>query len=296
LSIIIVHLNGGLGNQMFQYAAGRALSLRNGVPLKVDLSTFEASGRRRYELEAFRVQAAPATGADLDRFGVGAKIRARATNLLPRLLQMRAPRGEWPVYREPHFHFDPRGAALQAPHYLEGYWQSEKYFLEHADTLRREFIPRTPLEPENATLAAQIDAVNAVSLHVRRGDYISDPATRRYHGICSPDYYRSAVDYVGRRIEAPHLFLFSDDPGWTQQNLKFPLPTTVVTGNFPGRGYRDLQLMARCDHHIVANSSFSWWGAWLNAGSQKIVVAPSRWFDSAGHNTRDLIPESWVRI
>ena len=284
---------------MFQYAAGRALSLRNGVPLKVDLSTFETSRRRRYELEAFRVCAAPATGADLGQFGFGAKVGASAPNHLSRMLQrlrIRERRGEWPIYREPHFHFDPRGTALQAPHYLEGYWQSEKYFLDHADTVRREFVPRAPLDPENAALAAQIDAVNAISLHVRRGDYVSDPTTRRYHGTCALDYYRSAVDYVGHRVEAPHLFLFSDDPEWTRQNLEFPFPTTVVTANLPDRGYRDMQLMARCNHHIVANSSFSWWGAWLSPGGQKIVVAPSRWFNSASNDTRDLIPESWVRI
>ena len=137
---------------------------------------------------------------------------------------------------------------------------------------------------------------NAVSLHVRRGDYVSDPATNRFHGTCSPDYYRQAVDYVIGRAGVPHLFVFSDDQEWTRANLQFAVPRRSSSANPPDCGYRDMQLMARCRHHIIANSSFSWWGAWLNPSPEKIVVAPKQWFSSPRNDTRDLVPPNWVRM
>ena len=145
-------------------------------------------------------------------------------------------------------------------------------------------------------LVRRIDAVNAVSLHVRRGDYVDNPSTNRWHGICSLDYYQRALDYIGFHAEAPHLFVFSDDQKWTRANLRFAAATTFVEINPPDRGYRDMSLMARCRHHIIANSSFSWWGAWLNPSHEKIVVAPKQWFSAARNDTRDLIPPGWVRL
>jgi hypothetical protein len=186
--------------------------------------------------------------------------------------------------------------ALQAPVYLDGYWQSERYFSDIAGVLRQEFTAEAPLDRENEALAAGIAAVNAVSLHVRRGDYVDDPTTNRFHGICAPDYYQRAVDFVASRVEAPRLFVFSDDLQWTRANLRFSVPMTFVDANPPDCGYRDMRLMTRCRHHIVANSSFSWWGAWLNPSREKIVVAPCRWFGASRNDTSDLIPPNWVRL
>jgi hypothetical protein len=131
---------------------------------------------------------------------------------------------------------------------------------------------------------------------VRRGDYVSEPDVSRYHGICPPDYYRSAVDYIAQRVPDIHLFVFSDDQDWVRDNLRFGPPTTLVAANSPDRGFRDMRLMTLCRHHIVANSSFSWWGAWLNPATDKIVVAPQQWFSASSNDTRDLIPPSWVRF
>jgi hypothetical protein len=295
---VIVRLIGGLGNQMFQYATARAVSLRCGAPLMLDVSGFDhfKGTSRRYELNDFPIQAALAKECDLALFGLKASPHLKWLYRLKSTLQLGRRHRTWPIHREPHFHFDAKVAALHAPIYLDGYWQSEKYFLPYADILRREFSPALPLERENAAFAAAIDAVNAISLHVRRGDYVADPATNRFHGLCSLDYYRRAVDYIKARVEAPHLFIFSDDRDWTRNHLRFELPTTFVDANPPDRGYRDMQLMARCRHHIVANSSFSWWGAWLNASQEKIVIAPRRWFASDANDTRDLIPETWVKL
>jgi hypothetical protein len=286
---------------MFQYAAGLALALRRGAEVKVDLSWFCQYGRdtrRQFELSAFPVSAGVATPQDLINFGrtrPSPRWRVQVTHLLSRL--PRAWRGrDQAGYRERHFHFDPQVLDLEPPVYLEGYWQSEKYFVDFAEAVRKEFTPRKPLEPENAAIAAQIDGVNAVALHVRRGDYVLNPTTNRYHGTCEAQYYSNAVEYVARRVAEPHLFVFSDDPQWGRSNLHFTIPTTFVDVNSPLRGYRDMQLMAHCRHHIVANSSFSWWGAWLGAWRQKIVVAPERWFNDGSIDTRDLVPESWVRL
>ena len=299
MSVVIARLIGGLGNQMFQYATGRALALRREATLKLDVTGFAGAGahtKRRFELDCFSIHGSAASDADLAQFGRAAKLESSPLDRVLRRLRIERAKGAWPIYREPHFQFDPAVPELQAPIYLDGYWQSERYFSDIAGVLREEFSAMAPLDPENKALAAGIDAVNAVSLHVRRGDYISDPATNRFHGICSPDYYQRAVDYIAARAGVPHLFVFSDDQQWTRGNLHFAVPMTFVGANPPDCGYRDMQLMARCRHHIIANSSFSWWGAWLNSSREKIVVAPRQWFGACDNDTRDLIPPNWVRL
>jgi Glycosyl transferase family 11 len=294
--LVVIRLIGGLGNQMFQYATGRALAWRRESGLKLDVTGFAAVGghaKRRYELDSFAIHGSVASDVDLARFGRTGKPRFDGGL---RWLRIGKADDTWPIYCEPHFQFDPAVPELQAPIYLDGYWQSERYFSEIAEVLRQEFTAKAPLDRENEVLAAGIDAVNAVSLHVRRGDYVSDPTTNRYHGTCSPDYYRHAVDFVASRVEAPHLFVFSDDQQWTRANLRFSVPMTFVDANPPDCGYRDMRLMARCRHHIVANSSFSWWGAWLNPSREKIVVAPRRWFGTSSNDTSDLLPPNWVRL
>jgi hypothetical protein len=299
VSLVITRLIGGLGNQMFQYATGRALALRRGAALKLDLSGFGAVGvhtKRRYELDSFPIHASAASEGDLAQFDLAGKSRSPRLDRVLRLLRFNKGADAWPTYREPHFHFDPAVAELRAPVYLDGYWQSERYFSDIAGVLRQEFTATAPSDPGNAALAEGIDSVGAVSLHVRRGDYVSDPATNRFHGICSPDYYQRAVDYIAALVGTPHLFVFSDDPQWSRANLRFAVPMTIVDANPPEHGYRDMRLMARCRHHIVANSSFSWWGAWLNPSREKIIVAPRQWFAASGNDTRDLVPPNWVRL
>jgi hypothetical protein len=299
VSLVITRLIGGLGNQMFQYAAGRAIALRRDAVLKLDITGFGAVGthtRRRYELDVLSIHASAASAADLAQFGRTGKPRSpRLDRLLGRLGIGRL-NGDGMTYREPHFHYDPKVAKLPVPVYLDGYWQSEKYFSDIGGMLRQEFAAKVPVDRENEILGAKIDAVNAVSLHVRRGDYITNPATNRFHGVCSPDYYQGAVDYIVGRAARPHLFVFSDDREWTCANMRFSVPTTFVDLNPPDCGYRDMQLMARCRHHIAANSSFSWWGAWLNPSTEKIVVVPKHWFRDSRNDARDLIPPNWVKL
>jgi hypothetical protein len=141
-----------------------------------------------------------------------------------------------------------------------------------------------------------IKQTTSVSLHVRRGDYVTNTTTAQFHGTCSLAYYHAAVDYIAAQVSDPHFFVFSDDLDWVAKNLPILHLTTLVDVNGPDRGVADMSLMTACQHHIIANSSFSWWGAWLNPSTRKIVVAPKRWFNQVGHDTRDLLPESWVKL
>ena len=286
--MVVTRLTGGLGNQMFQYAAARALALRNGTELKIDTHFYARQHLRRYELHVYPVSCSFVTDDELFRFGIrNAKKRRFYHSFVYR---------NWKVVKERHFHFDPTIKLLNSPVYLAGYWQSERYFHEVADILRTEFCPSNSLEPHNARIAADIEAVNAVSVHVRRGDYVTNERNNRLFGTCSLDYYRRAAEFVAERVDTPHFFVFCDEAQWARTHLGFEFPTTHVIGNSFEFGFRDLQLMSWCRHHIIANSSFSWWGAWLNASPDKIVVAPRAWFNELQHNTQDLIPEAWVRM
>ncbi len=292
---IITRLIGGLGNQLFQYAAARALALRHGTTVKLDLTGFESYGLRRYELGSYPIAATIAAPEE-----IAAISAPPPAGLIGRLAaRLKGPKPGH--YREPHFHYDPGLAAQALPLYMDGYWQSERYFADAAATLRRELTPHAPLEPENARIAdmiqgAVIRGATAVSLHVRRGDYVTNAHTNAYHGVCSLDYYRAAVAHVTATCPDAHFFVFSDDHGWTRDNLTTGRPTTFVEANPADRGFRDMQLMAMCRHHIIANSSFSWWGAWLNPAPDKIVVAPARWFAADDKDTSDLVPKAWVRL
>lgn len=298
--MIIVRLSGGLGNQMFQYAAGLRLARLHGSELKLDTSLFDTPAPvdtpRRFELGCFRISASRATREERRACR---ELGAWKVTPLFRLLQRC---GRYPsssglcYYRELRFGFDGRLAALPDNVCLEGFWQSEKYFSDIRDIVRREFTPLVNMEGINARLAERISSTDSVSLHIRRGDYVSNPAAMSYHGTCSMEYYARALELIGRQVERPHLFIFSDDPAWAAANLKSGMPTTFVDNNGVDSCQDDLELMRRCRHNIIANSSFSWWGAWLNEHRDKTVIAPRRWFRETGVDTRDLIPEGWLRL
>jgi hypothetical protein len=213
-----------------------------------------------------------------------------------------------PYYRRAVFsgttvnHYDP--AILKTPTdvYLQGYFQSERYFLEVQDVIRSEFTIRYEQDPQSQEIAVQIAETQSVSLHVRRGDYVSDATIRQIHHVCDLDYYQRCARLMAEQVTDPHFFVFTDDPDWVLENLCLDWPTTVVNHNGVERDYEDLRLMSACQHNIIANSSFSWWGAWLNAHPGKIVLAPQRWYnrppndDPRNLDTRDLLPDGWMRI
>lgn len=293
--MIIVKLMGGLGNQMFQYAAARCLSKRHGTQLKLDVSFFEGeqSGntKRRFELDNLCITAAKAS-----RWEVITQRNCKFENQLENALVSLYQRvvGHT-VYCEKSFNYDHQLLTLPDNVYLEGYWQSEHYFAEIKEVIRKEFSVRTPLTGRNRELAEEIRSVNAVSLHVRRGDYVLDAKTSAMHEVCDLGYYRRAEERVVQTLKHPHFFIFSDDPEWAEENLKLGGAVVYVSHNVD-EAHEDLRLMSLCRHHIIANSSFSWWGAWLAPLPYKLVIAPKRWFRDPVIDTSDLIPSSWLRI
>jgi len=290
--MVIVRLIGGLGNQLFQYALGRALAASRSTTLKLDITDYETYKVQAYALRDFNVAESFATRNEIRRLRGGGWMARQPSRRLHRLIPFR--RDSYIL--EKGFSFDPE--VLKSPDdiYLEGYWQSEKYFTSIEGLLRRELTLRHSLSGRNQEMAVRIAGCNAVSLHVRRGDYVSNPDSSRLHGLCGADYHQAAVRRIAEVVPQPHLFVFSDDPQWAAGNLHLEHPATMVTGNEIRRDYEDLRLMSLCKHHIVANSSFSWWGAWLDTNPDKIVIAPERWFAHAQHDTRDLFPPTWQVI
>jgi len=290
--VIVSQIIGGLGNQMFQYAAGRALSLRLGQPLRLDISGFDGYGLHQgFELQrVFNCPAETATEADV-RSILGWQFSPAVRRVLARPGMVAFRREGFVV--EPHFHYWTEINQVPRDCYLAGYWQSEQYFREAAPAIHADFTFKSLPANRNAELAEQIGQVNAVSLHVRRGDYVNNPKTNVVHGVCSLDYYRDAVQHVSSRVENPCFFIFSDDIPWVKEHLKMDLPCQYVDHNCGAESYNDMRLMSLCRHHIIANSSFSWWGAWLNQNPGKIVVAPKKWFAN-DKNVNDLFPDGWV--
>lgn len=292
--MIIVNLIGGLGNQMFQYAAGRALSWRLSKPLRLDVSGFAGYGLHQgFELSrVFACNPEIATDEEVrDLLGWRASWLARKILMRPSLAILHGAK----LVVEPHFHYWPGIREVSHTAYLAGYWQSEKYFSDVIETLRADFTFRHPLSKQNAELAGEIGQTTAVSLHVRRGDYVSDTKTNAAHGLCSLEYYRAAVLHMAGHVEHPEFFIFSDDIAWAKANLKIDFPCRYVDHNQGAESYNDMRLMSLCRHHVIANSSFSWWGAWLNPKLGKIVVAPRKWFAN-DKNVEDLYPAGWVLI
>jgi hypothetical protein len=302
--MITVSLFGGLGNQMFQYAAAKALADHHGVGLGFDLGGFRAHPDRAFLLsrlcvpEGETAQAAALTNPGSYFFR--ARRRERMGRLLARLglPRLRSSSGN---YREPHFHFDEAFARLGPDTKLFGYFQSERYFGAIADRIRDYFAPREPLGAIAQTAAKRIaESALPVSLHIRRGDYLQ-VSTAAVHGLLDEAYYRAALASLEDRLGcAPDLFVFSDDREAAARVLSFvpPARVTFVDGD-PDKPWEDMTLIARCRHHVIANSSFSWWGAWLNPSSDKIVIAPRAWFTPKGlltRNTKDLYPSAWMLV
>jgi hypothetical protein len=289
--MIIVQLLGGLGNQMFQYAAGRRLAHSHHTELYLDITRFASDSLREYGLDIFRIDAKIASPDLLKQVPFS---RLDALRIGVKNLHRKKTRFQY--IKEQSFDFNKQVLSLPKNIYLEGYRQSEKYFKDIKEILEQEFSIKDEPDRANRELTELINSTESVNLHIRRGDYVSNPTTNEAHGICSLDYYRDALGKLTETVESPHLFIFSDDPEWVRNNVHFPYPSTLVEINGPEKDYEDIRLMSLCNHHIIANSSFSWWGAWLCKYTDKQIYAPRHWFNTYDKDTKDLIPENWHRI
>jgi hypothetical protein len=296
--MIIVRLNGGLGNQMFQYAAARRLAEVHNTELGFDLSPFESDILRNYELDVFNISGRPASAEELECVNLSVINKNLVKHAGIDLTGIPPVKGRWKLKYVPErsFSFDPEILHLPDNVYLEGYWQSERYFSDACDVIREDLSFKISPSGKNKEIQDIIHSTESISIHIRRGDYISNPKTNQIHGTCDISYYSAAVDYISGKLDSPHFFIFSDDPEWVGSNFSIPGDVTYIVHNGSDKAYEDMRLMSSCRHHIIANSSFSWWGAWLSQNPDKVVIAPEKWFNESDVDTKDLIPGSWIRL
>lgn len=291
--MVISQIIGGLGNQMFQYAAGKALAEFKGVEFKIDISSFENYKLYGYDLGNLAVTAPVASPEEINKF-VGSR-PGKVLKFLEEKFDWLMPYAGRKFYLEPFFNYNRRFFSLPPEVYLEGYFQSEKYFAGIKDIIKKEFFLKNEPGQVYDETAKKINETNSVAVHFRRGDYITNQGINKIFGTPPLEYYHTAVKKMAGMIKDPHFYIFSNDIEWVKNNFKPEYPTTYVAD--PAlKNFHEISLMSKCRHNIIANSSFSWWGAWLNGNQNKIVVAPQRWFVWKKFNTKDIVPESWLRI
>lgn len=296
--MIIVKATGGLGNQLFQYALGRHLALKNNDILKMETNYYIGS-TFVYSLGLFNTHAEIATEEDYSKKGIPSINDVSLYGKIKRKL-FRIGENFKPIHKkkfiiEPGFTFCPEILNVKNSCYLSGVWQSEKYFQAIKNVIQEEITLKNELSPATKNWIKKASESNSVSIHLRRGDYVNNPQIHQFHGVCPPEYYEAAINLISGKIDNPVFFVFSNDIEWVKNNLKINYPVFFVSDKrIPD--YEELIIMSNCKHNIIANSTFSWWGAWLNANPDKIVIAPLKWFTGSDTDTRDLTPETWVRI
>jgi hypothetical protein len=295
--MIIIKLTGGLGNQLFQYAIGRAISIQSQDKLYFDISSYSWDKLRAYALTPFSISAEIASKSDIEILkGLKPSFNDR---ILYKLKGQKIPYYKLPFIKEQSFIYDVNFKFFRKKNiYLEGYWQSEYYF----KTIRSFLITELSVGSKNFSqqgqrFRTQIESdPNSVSIHVRRGDYVSNSETTDFHGLCDIQYYKRAIQKIILEIPNPTFYIFSDDKDYVKEI--FQEKKNVVFIEHIPVDYEELLLMSYCKHNIIANSSFSWWGAWLNSNIHKIVIAPIRWFANTDMQQKvsDLLPIDWRKI
>jgi hypothetical protein len=304
--MIIVRLAGGLGNQMFQYAVGFALADRYKVPLALDHSVLECCSEnanytvRDYELSVFGIDLR-IDSADLphlheqepDKGFLSGIIRCIVEKLVNGLRD-KIEKKNYKVFQENPCILDYSFLDAGPNQYLSGYFQREEYFISVGKKIRQKFsFPFMDLLQKD-TLVREIQAnPNSVSIHVRRGDYLT-PGDGKVHGACSPCYYSEAVKFIQLHIKKPSFYVFSaDDPEWARDILhSFGINFRIINGEKTNAA-KDMYMMHLCRHNIIANSSFSWWAAWLNPNPRKIVVAPKPWYFAKQYQSVTPVLPNW---
>ncbi|MBA7531352.1 O-antigen biosynthesis glycosyltransferase WbnK [subsurface metagenome] len=295
--MIVVNLKGGLGNQMFQYAFGLSLAHKYGSDLKLDLRLLRNKTLRKgivlrnYDLDIFSIPATQATAEDFGGIGLGIE------NLYLQRLWLRIyghiP-GQSRVLRERRYSFDERNLNVGGNVYIDGYWQSEKYFKDIETLVRERFVVIVPLAPGADKLLRRITSEESVCVNIRRGDFVN----HSLHKSLETEYYERAVVELTKRIGSSYrLFVFSDDEEWCRENLRLGTGQEIVGNEFAGPKFSTkFSLMSACKHFIIPNSTFAWWAAWLAKNENKVVIGPKRWFDDPKRDTSDVLPESWVKV
>ena len=309
---VAVQLRGGLGNQMFQVATGFALARRLGSYMWVDCRALPLLARRRnttarsVEVFDFNVSSQVAADKDLNAIGINWRLLPPRAHWIPHkawgalsrsALLLSKPRCEVRVesslnYNSKNFEY----LAAESATYLIGYWQSARYFDESRAELLRQFVPASPLSSELNELRESIVSQTSLVMHVRRGDLVTNRSARNFHGLLPSAYYEKALQTVQERLPVEHTFVFSDDPQWCAEELGGLAPMTIVDrGRFPGPSAHHLHVMSAGKAFVLANSSFSWWAAWLSEAHPECVVAPARWFAGSSDLSGPALPE-WIKV
>jgi len=279
---------GGIGNQFFQYALGKRLALERSVPLKLDLNWFGIQNSRKYHLTSYRTNIYEASGIEIYRTTL--KPRTRYLLNIYNYWQDRKQFQTKRIIEEKKIGYDPEIINVGENAYLEGYWQSYLYFESISKIIRDEYQLLHPLFSEYDNIQKQIINSNSVGIHIRRGDYISNQLFRSIYHSCSLDYYIQAMEIIMEKVLAPKFFIFSDDIEWAKMHFQSISDAYIIHQAGEESDYQELILMSQCKHNIIANSSFSWWSAWLNPNPSKIVIAPVKWYKDPESNkqTEDL--------
>jgi len=288
--MVIVRLTGGLGNQMFQYATAKAVANTMGDCLKFDISFYPKQTLRKYELNKFNIENTIATHDEIIRLAGNENIWFKVKRKLG--LKIKRPKSYF-LEREDAA-YDAKIFNYTDNIYLDGYWADEKYFNGIRQELVREFILKDTISNEAKNYLNYIKSLNSVALHVRRGDYVQNSYTNSVHGTCDLEYYQKAIQFIKEKVYNPTFYIFSDDIIWCKENFNF-LENKVFVDDTKN-ALEDLELMKNCKHNIIANSTFSWWGAWLNQNDDKIVVAPKRWFVSDKYSNFNLALSDWKTL
>src|SRR5258708_14203845 len=294
--MIAVHLSGGLGNQMFQYAFGKYLAEKFETELILDVRSFQdqrtidRSGVavRKYELDCFNIHARFFTEKDQHFFFPTNHFVSRAIHKVERLLRIKA------LLYESHYGFNAFivDQAIKDT-YLHGYWQSYLYFEPVKDIISRTFAFLLP-ENRNPEIDQKIKQTNSESIHVRRGDYVNSPVVNSVHVSTTLLYYKQAIDLLLTKRDNVFWFVFSDDITWCREAFSFLSNVIFVSDKLNAAPFYEMYQMSQCKHNIIANSTFSWWGAWLNRNPDKRIVMPNNWFANRSSKDLRLSPEDWI--
>ena len=290
--MVISNLKGGLGNQMFEYAAGYVLAKKRQEDFKVDLThlhnhkDFKNETPREFQLAFFNVDCKFSSKEEVIR------IKKSYSKCIPFLIQLDEVLVMYNVIKYPLF------TNISKDVYMNSYFQNEKYFSEYKNdiiekfTLKKEFITKDFLKMKKLIEKER----NSISIHIRRGDYITNKKANKWHGVLEEDYYHNAIEYLKneKKMINSQIFLFSDDTAWVEENIDFGVKTYYMSEKF--NPAQSIILMSKCKNNIIANSSFSWWGAWLNNNKNKVVIAPSKWLAHGDGPHKGIVPQNWIRL
>jgi hypothetical protein len=292
--VVIIKLQGGLGNQMFQYAFARIISEKNKCKLYCDIEFFDNTEKkpgftpRKLAINIFDIEVIKMDELIYSQFVNKKKVISFLDFVL------------WEKHKEfaeNLFKYDRKVFKIKPPIYLDGYFQKDIYFKGYENMVKKLFIFPTNFTDNIKKLLNLIDSSISVSIHFRRGDYIDDEIINNYHGTCSLDYYHDSIKTIQKNVSNPLFFIFSDDIEWVKHTLSgWKYNFYFVTETKGNDDWIDMMLMSRCKHNIIANSSYSWWSAWLNQFVNKVVIYPANWYNDKNINTQHLTPKKWIKI